>query len=120
MTQAPPALLVHNVFFALKDGSEANREKLLQACRKYLPGHAGIVFFAYGTLAAALRRPVNDLDFDVGLHVIFRDQAAHDAYQVSAAHEQFIAENKDAWRQVRVFDSLAAQVPTVFPPPDQP
>ncbi len=102
-------LLVHNVYFALHDRSEGARERLLAACRKYLPGHAGIAFFACGGLAAELRRPVNDLEFDVGLHVVFRDQAAHDAYQESAAHEQFIAENKDNWRQVRVFDSLAVQ-----------
>jgi hypothetical protein len=102
-------LLAHNVYFSLHDRSGSARARLVAACQKYLPHHAGIVFFACGDLAAELRRPVNDLDFDVGLHIIFRDQAAHDVYQVSAAHEQFIAENKDNWRQVRVFDSLVTQ-----------
>ena len=37
-------LLVHNVYFTLHDGSTANREKLMAACRKYLTGHPGTVF----------------------------------------------------------------------------
>jgi hypothetical protein len=105
-------LLAHNVYFSLKDGSEAARERLLAACRKYLPGHPGILFFGCGTRAAELCREVNDQDFDVGLHIVFRDQAAHDHYQDTPAHHQFIAENKDNWRKVRVFDSVAEQSPT--------
>ncbi len=100
-------LLAHNVYFALHDPSPAGRARLLEACRKYLPGHEGIVFFACGTLAEELRREVNDRDFDVGLHIVFRDQADHDAYQVSASHERFVAENRAGWRRVRVFDSVA-------------
>jgi hypothetical protein len=100
-------LLVHNVYFSLKEPSDAGRAKLLQACRTYLTGHPGVVFFACGTLAEQLRREVNDLDFDVGLHIVFRDQAAHDAYQVSEGHQRFLAENRGNWRRVRVFDSLA-------------
>jgi hypothetical protein len=99
-------MVAHNVYFALHDGSEAARERLVRACRTYLPGHDGVVFFACGTLADALRRDVNDRDFDVGLHMVFRDQSAHDAYQESEAHRRFIAENRDGWRRVRVFDSL--------------
>ena len=80
-------LLVHNVFFALNDASQAAKTRLLDACRKYLTGHPGTVFFACGTLAKDLARPVNDRDFDVGLHIIFESQAAHDAYQVAPRHE---------------------------------
>lgn len=99
-------LLIHNVYFSLKEPSPTGCDRLIEACQKYLPGHDGIVFFACGTLCQELRREVNDLDFDVGLHIVFRDQAAHDAYQVSAQHQQFVQENKPTWRQVRVFDSL--------------
>jgi hypothetical protein len=102
-------LLVHNVYFTLNDRSPVAVQRLIDACRKYLPGHAGIVFFACGGLADELRREVNVRDWDVGLHIIFQDQAAHDAYQDSAAHHQFIAENRASWRQVRVFDSVAGQ-----------
>lgn len=100
-------LLVHNVYFTLNDASDAAQEKLLAACRKYLTGHPGTVFFACGRLEQDLRRPVNDLGFHVALHLVFEDRAAHDAYQVAPRHEQFIAEGKENWKQVRVFDSLA-------------
>jgi len=101
--------LSHNVFFTLKDRSPAAKQKLVAACKKYLTGHPGTVFFAVGTLAEALARPVNVRDFDVGLHMVFANQAAHDAYQEAPRHQQFIAENKENWASVRVFDSLVEQ-----------
>ena len=105
----PKPLLAHNVFFTLKDRSDAARQKLVASCRKYLTGHPGTVFFACGTRAEELKRPVNDLAFDVGLHIIFQDQAAHDRYQDAPRHHQFVEENKATWQTVRVFDSLVEQ-----------
>lgn len=97
--------LAHNVFFQLKDGSPANVKALVDACHKYLNVQAGIVFFAAGPLVAELTRPVNVLDWHVGLHIVFDSKASHDAYQDDATHNQFIAENKPTWASVRVFDS---------------
>jgi hypothetical protein len=113
MTPSPlnVGLLAHNVFFALHDRTPAACQRLVDACRKYLAPHVGVVFFACGTRAPELTREVNDLEFDVGMHVIFTDQAAHDSYQASAPHLEFIAENKANWRKVRVFDSLVASSP---------
>ena len=99
-------MLAHNVYFSLKDNSSSAKEKLLAACKKYLTGHQGTVFFACGMLAQEMRREVNDRDFEVALHVIFQDQAAHDKYQAASRHQQFIAENKENWKKVRVFDSI--------------
>jgi hypothetical protein len=99
-------MLAHNVYFALKDRSEAGKQKLVDSCKKHLSGHDGTVFFAAGTLCEALNRPVNVRDFDVALHVVFTNQAAHDAYQIAPRHQQFISENKGNWALVRVFDSL--------------
>lgn len=104
-------LLAHNVFFTLHDRSEAARDRLIRSCQKHLATHAGVVFFACGGLAADLRRDVNDLGFDVALHVVFADRAAHDAYQTTPAHLRFIEENKADWKQVRVFDSVVTQSP---------
>jgi hypothetical protein len=102
-------MLAHNVFFALHDPSEDAKAKLVQACHKYLSKHPGTVFYACGTLAAELRREVNDLDFDVALHLVFVNQAAHDVYQDAPLHNQFVAENKATWKKVRVFDSFVSQ-----------
>jgi hypothetical protein len=103
-TEGSPMMLAHNVFFSLNDPTPANRQKLVDACKKYLSNHPGTVFFAAGTVAD-FDRPVNDRDFDVGLHLVFKDHASHDAYQTAPLHEQFIAENKADWKKVRVFDS---------------
>ena len=98
--------LAHNVYFKLKDASEANVAALVAACKKYLNVQPGIVFFAAGEICAELDRPVNDRDWHVGLHLVFVDKAAHDAYQDDATHNKFIDENKPNWAGVRVFDSL--------------
>ena len=96
---------VHSVYFTLNDNSDAAKETLVAACKKYLTGHPGAEFFAAGTLATDCTRPVNDRDFDVSLLVVFENKAAHDQYQKSERHLKFIAENKGNWKKVRVFDS---------------
>jgi hypothetical protein len=98
-------MLSHDVYFQLKDNSADAKKKLVAACQKYLKGHEGEVFFGAGVLAEDLKRDVNDLNFDVALHIVFKDLAAHDKYQDHKRHEQFINENKDNWKKVRVFDS---------------
>lgn len=99
-------MLAHNVFFALHDSSPAAQQKLVAACKKYLTDHPGTVFFACGSRAEELNREVNDRDFDVALHIVFQDQAAHDVYQDAPRHHEFVAENKASWKKVRVFDSV--------------
>lgn len=99
-------LLAHNVYFTLKESNDANRKKLVAACDKYLSDHPGTVFYCAGTVSE-LDRSVNDRDWDVGLHVIFKDRASHDAYQDAPKHLKFIEENKDTWAKVRVFDTDA-------------
>ena len=99
-------MLSHDVYFTLKDNSPEAKKKLVVACKKYLTAHEGEVFFAAGPLAESLKREVNDLQFDVALHIVFKDIASHDKYAVAKRHQQFIDENKDNWKKVRVFDSI--------------
>jgi hypothetical protein len=99
-------MLSHDVYFSLDDRSAVARARLVAACKKHLSGPPGEVFFACGPLCEELRRDVNDLDFDVALHIVFDSQASHDAYQDAPRHEAFIAENKASWKKVRVFDSV--------------
>ena len=70
---------------------------------------AGEVFFAAGVLAESLKREVNDVQFDVALHIVFKDIASHDKYAVAKRHQQFIDENKSNWTKVRVFDSVVSK-----------
>lgn len=97
--------LAHHVFFTLRDPSDEATDRLVAACHRYLDGHDGVVYFAAGRRTPDLQREVNDTQFHVSLHVVFRDRATHDAYQTSARHQQFIEEQKPFWAQVRVFDS---------------
>ena len=104
-------MIVHDVYFSLKDNSPQAREKLVAACKKHLTKHPGEVFFAAGPLAEEFNRPVNDRDFDVALHVVFETRADHDAYQDAPLHLRFVEENRANWAKVRVFDSEVERVP---------
>ncbi len=94
----------HMVYFTLKDSSTEACDALVESCKKYLTDHPGTVLFAAGTLADTTRE-VNDREYHVTLNLVFEDRASHDAYQVAERHDQFIAENKDNWAKVRVFDA---------------
>jgi Stress responsive A/B Barrel Domain len=108
-SQAQPKegkMLSHDVYFTLKDNSPEAKARLVAACKKYLTKHEGEVFFTAGVLAEALKREVNDLKFDVALHIVFKDLESQEKYQKAKRHDEFIAENKDNWKSVRVFDSI--------------
>ena len=104
-------MLSHDVFFSLRDRSPEAVARLVAACHECLGRHAGILFFGAGAREEGLEREVNDRDFDVALHVVFADRAAHDAYQAAAEHQRFIEENRDNWARVRVFDSCVTGGP---------
>ncbi len=106
--QAAEPQLAHMVFFTLAEDTQVNQKKLVAACDKYLTGHDGTVYYSAGAIAEDLDRDVNDRDFDVALHIVFANKAAHDKYQTHPRHLKFIEENKELWSKVRVFDSYVA------------
>jgi hypothetical protein len=98
----------HDVYFSLVENSENMKQQLVAACKELLANHQGCLFFAVGVLAAECNRPVNDREFDVALHLVFSNKEAHDVYQTSERHLQFIAKSKANWQKVRVFDSYVS------------
>ena len=98
-------LHAHNVFFTLNDDSPAQAETLVRECYEYLKGTDGVVAFSAGTRAAGYERDVNDVQFQVSLHMVFADRRSHDAYQSAPRHMEFVSRNKANWKKVRVFDS---------------
>ncbi len=106
--KAPPKL-VHDVYFSLKDNSPQAKQKLIAACKKYLTNHPGTVSFAVGPVAEEMKRAVNDRDFDVALHLVFENKAAHDHYAKAERHLKFIDETQKTWKKVRVFDSYVEE-----------
>ncbi len=97
--------LAHNVFFTLKDTSDAAVETLIKECYTYLKDIAGVVSFSAGRIVPENNRDVNITDFQVGLHVVFADNSYHDLYQDAENHNTFVERNKDNWTKVRVFDT---------------
>ena len=95
----------HMVYFKLKDASAANKQKLVEACDKYLSNHEGTVFYAAGVRAEDIKEPVSDRDWDVALQLVFDSKAAYTKYAKHPEHLKFIDENKALWAGVRVFDS---------------
>lgn len=112
---AAPALAAemgHMVFFKLADPSAKSREHFAGLCHKYLAKIPGITYFSVGALADDLDRDVNDKDFDIALHVVFKDRAAHDVYATHPQHLKLIELGSPLWTKVRVFDSDLVEAPS--------
>jgi Stress responsive A/B Barrel Domain len=102
-------MLAHNVYFSLNDRSPEAIRHLLDACRTYLATRPGVTFFACGELSSECTRDVNDRDFDVSLHIVFKSVDDHDRYQNhDPEHKKFIEKCRHNWAKVRVFDSVVA------------
>lgn len=96
----PP--LSHGVFFTVADHEDV--DDLVADCAALVAATDGVLAHAVGPRLTDLARPINDQDFDVGLWLLFEDRAAHDAYQVSAAHLALIERWMATLTDVRVFD----------------
>ena len=46
--EGAPTVIGHMVYFKLKDNTAESRQKLVEACKKYLADHDGVVFFSAG------------------------------------------------------------------------
>ena len=98
-------MLVHTVFFWLrKDLDDAQISKFRMGLESLkVIEHAQSVFI--GRPAAVAEPPVCDGSYDFCLTVILKDVPAHDAYQAHEKHQDFIANHKDKWEKVKVYDA---------------
>jgi|ERR1043165_3590842 hypothetical protein len=100
-------MFIHTVYFWLKDGVvNTARQKLIADCYKYLKPIPTVRQLWAGA-PAMTPRDVVDNSYQVGLTVVLDDEAGHDIYQKHAMHLDFIAQNKDHWRRVQVYDFKA-------------
>lgn len=97
--------IMHSTYFRLRDRSQTSCEVFIAAIVKYLTIRRGISGFWVGTLAEDLRRPVNDLNYDVAMHIEFENFKAWDAYSNDPDHAEFVREVGSAASGRRVFDS---------------
>jgi hypothetical protein len=97
-------MFVHLVYFWLKPGTpEVAGKQLLEDCTALLAKVPGVEHLWAGRPAMTPREVV-DNSYDVGVCVVLKDAAAHDAYQVHALHKEFLARNKAYWLRVQVYD----------------
>jgi hypothetical protein len=97
-------MLVHAVYFWLKDDlSDADRRRFVDGVNslKNIPGAEG----CYVGVPSSTDRPIIDRSYDYGLVVVFKDMAAHDAYQVHPIHDAFRDECSALWKKVLIYDS---------------
>jgi len=99
-------MLSHDVYFMLKDASPAKQKELVDACYRALSDMPGIVSFAAGSRAEQYKGGVHDLDFHVGLHIVFKNTKYYDEYEKAPKHLKLIDEYKHNWKKARVFDTL--------------
>ncbi len=97
--------IAHMVFFKLKDRTPNGRQKLVAALQRLIATQTGLAHASVGVIGENYEPPVSDRDFDVALHLVFEDKAAHGKYLPHPEHKKFIQENLTAWEKVRVFDS---------------
>jgi hypothetical protein len=103
--RADETAIGHMVFFDLKDKSPESKKKLVDACYKYLKNHDGVLYFSAGPRAEEAKEAVSATDWDVALHIVFKDKASLDKYLPHPDHKKFVDENKAGWKGVKVYDS---------------
>lgn len=99
--------MLHTVYFWLKPGlSEADKAAFVAGAKALI--EAPTVAACYVSNSAATpAREVTDKTFDYSLHLMFKDVADHDAYQVDPVHLKFVAEQGEKFATVKVYDSQA-------------
>ena len=97
--------LAHMVFFTLKDHSKESRQAFAASCEKYLKNIEGSTYFSVGIIAEDVEEPPSVKDWDVALHVVFRDKETKAKYLEHPQHKQFVEANRQQFAKVRVFDS---------------
>ena len=97
-------MLVHTVYFWLKAELDAARRDAFLKGVESLARIESAEAVYIGT-PADTDRPVIDKSYDIGLTVVLKDMAAHDAYQVDPIHRSFVDEFSGDWDRVVIYDA---------------
>ena len=97
--------MIHTVFFWLKEGLSDEQVAFFEGELAKLPAIGTVASGAVGKPAPTETRPVTDNSFSYHLSLKFDSIADHDAYQIHADHDTFVANCKDLWERVVVYDS---------------
>lgn len=97
-------MLVHCVYFWLKPGLSESQQADFRRGVNTLAAIKTVENMYVGKPAATPRRPVIDHSYSTALIVLFRDVAAHDAYQTDPIHLKFVADCQNYWTRVQIYD----------------
>jgi Stress responsive A/B Barrel Domain len=99
-------MLIHTVYFWLKpELSEAQRAAFLSGLESLRPIKS-IEAIYIGRPAPIPPRPVVDNSYSFALAIVFKDVAAHDAYQVDPIHKAFVENFRNSWTKVQIYDAI--------------
>lgn len=97
-------MLVHSVYFWLKDGVSQDERSFFRAQLESLKDVSSAQAVHVGT-AAATQREVVDSSYDFALTLIFEDLSAHDKYQVDPAHKAFLENCSSMFDRILIYDA---------------
>lgn len=97
-------MLVHSVYFWLKDGLTDQQisefEEMLDSLKNISCAQA-----VYTGTPAVTDRPVIDRSYSYALTVIFEDMEKHDLYQVDPLHKAFLEKCSPMFEKVLIYDA---------------
>lgn len=99
-------MLIHSVFFWLKPETSPAQLEAMRGGLESLRDIKSVEALYIGTPAILPDRPVRDSSYTFGLTVIFKDIAAHDAYQIDPLHQAFNQNFRPLWARVQVYDPI--------------
>ena len=96
-------MFVHCVYFWLRDDLTAEEEQHFTDGLESLVGIESVKAGYVGT-PASTDRPIIDRSYSYALVIVCEDQAAHDAYQEDAVHDDFRETCSSLWTDVKIYD----------------
>ena len=100
-------MLIHSVFFYLRDDLTPEQKKEFRRNGlESLRAIRALEALYIGTPAPTAPRPSIDTGYTYGITCVFKDVAAHNAYQVDPLHQAFGEKYQSYWQRVQVYDLL--------------
>lgn len=97
-------MVIHHVFFWLKEGTNANRDKMITGLQT-LKHIRSVRRIHIGVPAETEDRDVVDSSYHLSELLFFDDLAGQKAYQDDPIHKKFIEVHSHLWAKVVVYDS---------------
>lgn len=87
-------MLLHSTYFNLGTSNTPGIvEAYMAEAREYLSTSDGMISFWIGTRATDMIRPENDLNYDIAMHQLFKDEASFNLYNSNdTSHSQFVTD----------------------------